>query len=246
MSKKSVSQRDMKILWGRSGNTCAICKTGLIQERNEGSKYPLGEMAHIEGKNPGSARYNPTMTDDEKSTYHNLILVCPRCHGIIDNDCQEYTVKKLEQIKNDHEKWVFESLRIHMPEVDFAELKTIINHLSHVPITGDVYSIPIPAKEKIEKSRLSPQVENLIKHGMVQLNQVKNYLDKNADRQFIQRLREGFVNRYRDLRNGGLEGDALFYELLDFASNNSSDITAKAAGMYLIAYFFEQCEVFER
>jgi hypothetical protein len=245
MSKKSISQKDMKILWGRSGNKCAICKTGVIQVKKEGNEYPIGDMAHIVSENPGSARYSTKMADDEKCKYNNLVLLCPNCHVRIDNNEQEYTVEKLRQIKKDHENWVDESLKRYMPEMTFAELEVILKHLTNILISEDVCYVTIPTKEKIEKNKLSSRVEKLIKHGMLQVKQVKSYLNKNPDIQFAERLRAGFVSKYRDIKKEGLEGDALFYELLDFASGSSSDFLTEAAGLSVLTYFFDICEVFE-
>ncbi len=47
--KKSISPKAIKLLWGKSHNRCAICKTVLIKQKKEGSPYLVGEMAHIEG-----------------------------------------------------------------------------------------------------------------------------------------------------------------------------------------------------
>jgi len=238
MSRKKISQPDMKILWGRSGSKCAICKTDLIQEKKEGSGYPIGEMAHIEDENPTSTRYNHEMMDDERNKYDNLILLCPKCHTIINKDHQKYTVEKLKQIKKGHEKWVEESLKKHMPNITFAELEVIIKHLMGIPTleNGDYVTI-VPPKEKIEKNDLSPEVENYITIGMLKVKQVRDYLNKNPDIHFAERLRAGFVNKYRELRKEGLEGDALFYALLDFASNSSPDFEYMTAGLSVLTYF---------
>lgn len=245
MSKKTIPLKDVKILWGRSGNKCALCKTVLIKEEDERSTYPLGEIAHIEGENPGSARYNSGMTDDERRRYDNLILLCPNCHREIDNDCQTHTVEKLIKTKKDHEKWIFESLQKQMPNVTFAELEVIIKHIMAVPIFENKESLKIiPPKDKIEKNNLSSNVEDDITIGMLKVKQVKDYLNKNPDIHFKERLRVGFVEKYQELKEK-LEGDALFYALLDYASNNSPDFKYISAGLSVLTYFFELCEVFE-
>jgi hypothetical protein len=38
-----MREKDIKILWGRSGNRCAICK---LEPTPDGSRETLGEMAH--------------------------------------------------------------------------------------------------------------------------------------------------------------------------------------------------------
>lgn len=82
--------------------------------------------------------------------------------------------------------------------------------------------------------------------GMLGIDQIKEYLNKNPDINFSDRLRNGFVDKYIDLKNEGLDGDDLFYELLNFASINSKDFKIRAAGLKILTYFFEICEVFEK
>ena len=204
-----------------------------------------GENAGLEGKSLSSARYNPNMTVEERADYANLILVCPTCHTKIDNDVQKYTVDKLISIKKDHEKWVDESRRVAMPEITFAELEVIVKYLVAVPISESNITV-IPPHEKIKRNNLSSEVGNLITIGMIQKKQVEKYLNANPDYQFSERLRAGFVNKYRELRSEGLEGDSLFYSLLEFASNNSSDFKLQSAGLSVLTHFFEICEVFEQ
>ena len=50
------------------------------------SDKPMGEMAHIAGKNKGSARYDNSMIDSQRNGYDNLILLYPNCHVKIDTD----------------------------------------------------------------------------------------------------------------------------------------------------------------
>lgn len=246
MSKKQIKESQIKLLWGESGSRCAICKVKLVKTNRDGGKYQVGEQAHIEGENPGSARYNLNMTDEERADYENLILLCPTDHTIIDKDEDDYTVSKLKQIKKDHEKWVNDSLRSFLPEITFAELEVIIKYLSDTSITAvDNLKTIIPPAEKIKKNNLSPGVETLITMGMVQVRLVEKYLNRNPDIQFSGRLKTGFVNQYIALKQEGLDSDALFYELLDFASNYSADFKEKAAGLSVLSYFFERCEVFE-
>lgn len=245
MSKKNITEKNIKLLWGPSGNKCALCDAEVTEEGKEGNPYPVGINAHIEGENLGSKRYNPNMTDKQRNDYVNLILVCPTCHTKIDNDVQEYTVEKLKSIKKKHEQWVAESLRAVMPEITFAELEVIVKYLVAVPISDSNITV-IPPHEKIRRNNLSSEVGNLITTGMIQKKQVEKYLNENPDYNFSERLRAGFVKKYRELKSDSLEGDALFYALLEFASNSSSDFKMQSAGLSVLTHFFEICEVFEQ
>jgi hypothetical protein len=247
MSKKKIPEKEIKVLWGKSGHLCAICRELLIQYRKDGSCNPIGEMAHIKGENPGSARYDATMTDIERCKYDNLILLCPTCHTKIDTDIDRYNVELLKQIKKEHEQWIMESLETGIINVTFAELDVTIKYFLSNPISDNDSSLTvIPPKEKIEKNELSSDIEYLINLGLTQVKQVKNYLNANMDRQFSERLRLGFVNKYTQLKEEGLKGDVLFHELLAFASNYSNDFTVRAAGLSVLVYYFELCEVFEK
>jgi len=92
---------------------------------------------------------------------------------------------------------------------------------------------------------MKAEVGNLITIGMMQRKLIKSYLNKHPDMQFSARLSRGFVDKYEELREEGLIGDALFYELWDFASNYSNDFKQKTAGLSVLTYFFELCDVFE-
>lgn len=60
-------------------------------------------MCHIEGKKLGSARFNSELSDEERRSIENTIILCNNCHTIIDNNVETYTVSVLQQMKKDHE-----------------------------------------------------------------------------------------------------------------------------------------------
>ncbi|MBN1931642.1 MAG: HNH endonuclease [Desulfobacterales bacterium] len=100
-----MRDRDIKFLWGRSGNRCAICKLELT---TDGSSETLGEMAHIVGQSRNGPRGNHDLTD--RDTYDNLILLCPTHHVEIDKNHAAWPIERLRAIKADHEAWVSEQL----------------------------------------------------------------------------------------------------------------------------------------
>ena len=247
MSSRYIPPKEIKILWGKSGNRCAICNNLLSQKVGDDIDYPIGEMAHIYGLELRSARYVSNMLESEKNSYKNLILLCPICHKKIDNDSITYTPKKLQEIKEKHEEWVKKQLKSELLQVTFAELEVITKCLISIPIYRSNEELKIvPPSEKIKKNHLSSDIGNLITKGMIGVQQVKEYLNKNPDPQFSERLRSKFVSKYKELKKQNLSGDALFYALLEFAANNSNDFKKRAAGLTVLTYFFEICEVFEK
>lgn len=91
---------DIKLLFARSGNRCAFpkCRASMAV-----SETLAGEVCHIKGARPGSARYDPGQTDAERHAYANLVLMCPTHHTVIDDDEEAYTVERLCKVKAAHE-----------------------------------------------------------------------------------------------------------------------------------------------
>jgi hypothetical protein len=106
------SVRTIKRLFAHSGNLCAFprCTAALIEDSTV-----VGEICHIKGAKPGSARYNDQQTAAERHGFDNLILMCRKHHTVIDDDDEAYTVDRLLKMKADHES---HAARI---EADFAE-----------------------------------------------------------------------------------------------------------------------------
>jgi len=68
----------------RSGDRCAFpdCGIALTIEGGQGNPSVIGEAAHIAGEREGSARYDPSMTDEQRNHYNNLIYLCPTHHRV--------------------------------------------------------------------------------------------------------------------------------------------------------------------
>lgn len=248
MSKGSMPRKDRKLLWAKSGNYCAFpnCEQKLAQKGKQGKNIIIGEEAHIKGEKPGAARYDSKMTDKERNCYQNRILLCPTHHTLVDSDVKLYTVERLLQIKEEHEKWVRETLRREEINVTFAELQVITDFLVCSDIEREEHITVVPPRDKIDRNQLSSLIEDYIKIGMLKIKLVKKYIDKNPDVNFGERLKQGFVNKYLELKKSDKDGDELFLDLFTFASNNSTDFKRKAAGLAVLTYFFETCEVFEK
>jgi hypothetical protein len=107
----AISDKSRKILWGRSGNRCAICKQELIV--NPTPKDPdsvVGEECHIVSGEPNGPRYDSAFPERELDSDQNLILLCRIHHKMVDDQTETYTAEVLRQMKADHEKWVEQKL----------------------------------------------------------------------------------------------------------------------------------------
>lgn len=247
-----MGKMDWKILCAKSGNRCALpnCRTILVEDatKTDGASL-IAEAAHIKGENPGSARYDASMTDEERNCCKNRILLCPSCHTKIDKQQNAYPVELLQRYKTEHEAWIIESTKNEVINISFSELDVVTKHLIALPgIRSDSLTL-IPPKEKIVKNGLSSSIEKMILMGMTQVKQVANFVEKITaiDSDFTNRLINGFVLEYERLHNKeGIRGDDLFESLLEFSCGGSNDFKQKAAGLSVLVYLFEKCEVFEK
>jgi len=246
----TIPLKDWKILCSKSGNRCAIptCHKELVVNNTENNHNSLiGVGAHIKGENHGSARYDSSMTDNQRNCYDNMIFLCGNCHKVIDDQPNIYTIEKLREIKFKHEKWIVESTKKEVINVTFAELSVVTKYLvSGQFVPSDSYTI-IPPREKINKNELSATTEQLITMGLTQVRQVSHFIDNCPNVEFGEHLKQGFVSEYEKLiKAEGLKGDDLFNALLNFASSESNDFRNRAAGLSVLVYLFEKCEVFEK
>lgn len=130
-----INQKDIKLLWGRSGNRCAICKMILTQDKTaESASFTLGEQAHIVGEKENSARGMSMLTEEHRNSYHNLILLCPNHHAEIDKNEEDWPTERLYQIKSTHELWVTESLSETVDHFRIAK-KTALSSLVDAAVT---------------------------------------------------------------------------------------------------------------
>jgi len=246
----TIKEKDKKLVCISSGNRCVLpdCRRELIEPGKDGDPDAIvGEIAHIKGEKPGSARYDANMSDAERNSHKNLILTCPNCHTKIDAQLKTYTAEKLYEIKKQHGVWLGECTKTEIVNITFAELEVITKYLvSSQYVTSDSLDV-VPPKEKIKKNKLSGETEALIIMGMTQVSQVTQYIDESPDVSFGERLKQGFVKEYERLKKEEkLNGDELFMALFDFASVRSNDFKQKAAGLAVLVYLFEKCEVFEK
>ncbi len=124
----AINQKDIKLLWGRSGNRCAICRTELTQDKESvTAAYTLGEQAHIVGEKENAARGRSLLSEKERNSYHNLILLCQNHHAEIDENEEDWPVEKLHQVKSEHELWVTETLSETVDHVKLAKQAAVLS-----------------------------------------------------------------------------------------------------------------------
>lgn len=208
-----MRDKDIKILWGRSGNRCAICKIELTPD---GDEYTLGEMAHIVARSPDGPRGSVEISDGEIDDYSNLILLCPTHHAEIDKNDKKWSRQELLRIKNEHERWVSEQLgqgRISFAAIDNSEFisSRIENWLDFsngkvwmaasitpLRVSGEIID---PLDDRIADTLNSIQLPSELSINAYHTRPNENGLVNEK----VNNLNDGFAHRIQVFRNGHCE-----------------------------------------
>jgi len=141
----AISEKTRKLLWGRSGNRCAVCRQELVIDATSTSDDSVvGDECHIVSGASRGPRHDPAMNIAGSDSADNLILLCRVHHKIVDDQYETYTVKALRILKNNHESWVSSTLeqRNERPQVRCVRIKTNIpTHLARVRSGADLFSL---------------------------------------------------------------------------------------------------------
>lgn len=107
----TISDKARKVLWGRSGNKCAMCQGPLVElATQKDDESVIGDECHIVSGKPGGPRFDRAFPAERLDEYENLILLCRVHHKVVDDQCETYPTKRLLDLKENHEALVSSSL----------------------------------------------------------------------------------------------------------------------------------------
>ena len=143
MSRDDFKQKDKDTLSKRVGARCSnpkCCTSTSGPHSNPTTSINVGVAAHITAASAGGARYDRSLSTEQRTGTENGIWLCQKCAKLIDNDEDRYTVEILKKWKeqaetkvldelegksakpNNSENKVFEKLESLMPEL-LAEMR---------------------------------------------------------------------------------------------------------------------------
>lgn len=128
-----------------------------------------------------------------------------------------------------------------------AELESVLQHIAQTHSATGALPNPVPTG-KIEANGLSPSVVTLLKAGMEKAELVEKFFDRWHDPLYGDRLANVFRSKYIELRDQSpkLGPDAIFHELHAWAGGTWASSPGQQVAVYaVLAFFFEQCEIFE-
>ncbi|NOU33301.1 MAG: hypothetical protein HOO96_35845 [Polyangiaceae bacterium] len=133
--------------------------------------------------------------------------------------------------------------RRKMISLGLEELAPVLDQIARLPPPLGLDLRPVPA-DKLQRNMLSPSVQTLLTAGMSRADLVRKFFRLKPNLQ--DQIAESFRARYAELRKDHAP-DAIFRELQRFAGGDSVlEPGAQEAVLAALAFFFEECDIFER
>ncbi len=141
-----------------------------------------------------------------------------------------------------------DDLAQEMSKLTFAELEIVTAYVVDKPAKPGVDYTLLDPMEKLRRNGLGQETYDQIVLGLSKVQLVTQYVGHVAklDDQFPEKLKGGFLAAFRRVRESNVEGDELFDRLAQFACRNDLRNRYRAAGLAVLTYLFEICDVFEK
>jgi hypothetical protein len=126
------------------------------------------------------------------------------------------------------------------------EIRHVLDHILASDTSAEE-TLAVPPG-KIEHNRLAKNTESLLMMGFEKAAMVGTYFDRISDPTYADRIANTFKEKYVELRDADLPAhpDDIFHGLAMWAGVGNSPTSGQLVAIYtVLAYFFEQCEIFE-
>jgi len=134
--------------------------------------------------------------------------------------------------------------RRDMVNLELNSLSPVLDQVAAMEPQSEPDLRPPPA-DKIDRNMLSEHVEVLLKAGMSRVDVVRKYFRLQPEKRDA--VAESFHLRYGKVRREGLNPDGIFAELQRHAAGDGVPPPARqAAVLAVLAFLFEECDIFER
>jgi hypothetical protein len=93
-------QATVETLAKRVGYLCSRCRRSTVGPRHSSdASVNIGVAAHITAASPGGARYDSSLTSEERRGLANGIWLCQSCAKLVDNDQARFPTVALRKLK---------------------------------------------------------------------------------------------------------------------------------------------------
>lgn len=79
------------------------CREPVVKHLDSGPEV-VADIAHIRAAKPSGPRFDPSMTDADRASYSNLILLCRAHHKVVDRDPNRFDAELLGHWKRQREE----------------------------------------------------------------------------------------------------------------------------------------------
>jgi hypothetical protein len=134
--------------------------------------------------------------------------------------------------------------RRDMVDLGLESLSPVLDQIAAIEPNPEPDLRPPPA-DKIDRNMLSENVAILLRAGMSRVDLVRKYFRVQPERK--DEIAESFRHRYDEVRSDGLTPDEIFAHLQHHATGDGVSSPARqSAALAVLAFFFEECDIFER
>lgn len=131
-------------------------------------------------------------------------------------------------------------------ELGFDDLRAVLESIEALPPMDSDEIRPVPP-DKLAHNRLSSDIADILQRGMTKCDLVGRYLESVPDATLGDRIGTSVTRKYQELRGMGHTSDQIFFELEKFVGGAMRTLPKREAAIIaVLAYFFEQCDIFER
>ncbi len=133
------------------------CRIPTIGSNTDSFKATItGVAAHITAAAPGGPRFDPSLSDDERSSIENGIWLCSNCATLIDKDADRFPVSMLKKWKEEAEaesisKIMSNNLMTSPAKIPYLEADLIWTHGGR---WNEGYSAKNPIEEEEDGRRI--------------------------------------------------------------------------------------------
>lgn len=131
--------------------------------------------------------------------------------------------------------------------LNMEDIRQVLDHIISTETQNGTEALTVPPG-KVEHNRLSADTTRLLMLGFEKAYLVGKYFDQIGDPTYADRIANSFKERYVELRDGHppRHPDDIFQGLAVWAGIGNSTTPGQTVAIYtILAYFFEQCEIFE-
>jgi hypothetical protein len=134
--------------------------------------------------------------------------------------------------------------RRDMVNLGLDSLSPVLDHIAAIE-PNSVPDLRPPPGDKIDRNMLSENVAILLRAGMSRVDLVRKYFRLQPGGK--DQVAESFRQRYNQVRSVGLTPDEIFADLQRYtAGDGVPPPSRQSAALAVLAFFFEECDIFER